>query len=73
MKNKPRDSHTQQAIDKAVIRNDTGNLVIYQCHGKLTTKSVLTDARKAFNNKTVGDLLNRQKMRMDILRIVKGE
>lgn len=69
----PRRSRTQQTIDKAVVRNDTGNLQVYQCQGKIKTETVATANRVAFNRKTVGDLLNKQKMQKDILRIVRGE
>ena len=68
----PKRSNTQCTIDKAVIRDETGKLRVYQCHGKTQTVVVKTANRQAFDQKTVGDVLNRLRMNNTIRKIVLG-
>lgn len=55
----PKQSNLQRTIDKAVVRNDTGNLIVRQCKPQLHEKRVQTRSTQEFNGKTVGDILSR--------------
>lgn len=52
-------SNYQATIDQAVIRNDIGRLQVHLCQGKITEERQQTRQQQDFNNKTVGDILNR--------------
>jgi hypothetical protein len=54
-----KNSNYQATINSAVIRNDIGRLQVHLCHGKITEERQLTRQQQDFNNKTVGDILNR--------------
>lgn len=66
----PKCSNTQVTIDKTVIRDDTGNYRVYQCHSKITTEPVLSGNTISFLNKTVGDCLNLYKRRLASIKTV---
>jgi hypothetical protein len=68
--NNPRQSNTSRTVNKAVIRNDTGNLQVWQCRGKLREVPRVSLNKQAFNDRTVGDLLNQFKQRMTVINIV---
>lgn len=69
---RPRQSNTSSTIDKAVIRNDTGNLQVWGCSGKTHTEVATTRNRQEFNKKTVGDLINEFNNKKRIKKIVLG-
>jgi hypothetical protein len=67
----PRKSNFSDTIDKAVVRNDTGNLQVYQCRGVLHKEKCVTQNQKDFNNKTISDCMVLFKQRMSSVKIVK--
>ena len=69
---RPRQSNTSRTVDKAVIRNDTGNLQVRQCNPKIKTVRVDTLNKRTQDNKTVGDILNRLKFNNQLRNITRG-
>lgn len=63
-------SNTAYTIDNAVVRNDTGNLVVRQCHPKIHTEVKQTRQKQEFNGNTVVDILNRLQLRKSLYKIV---
>lgn len=77
MKNNKRESLHEDSVSavitRGVIRDETGNLRIRQCHPKLSTDKARSRQVIAFNDKTVGDILGKLKLNADLRRIVRGE
>lgn len=66
------DSHTQYAINLAVVRDEIGKLRVYQCHSVLHNEKYKSLAGRDFDNKTVGDILNRLQNNNNLRKIVRG-
>lgn len=76
MNNKRKEIHNEDSVSAvirtAVIRDETGNLRIRQCHPKVSTDKARSRAVITFNDKTVGDILNKLRFNSSLRKIVKG-
>ena len=62
--------NTQDAINKAVIRNNTGNYVVRQCKPQLHENRAKTRSVQEFNGQTVHDILSRLQQNQRLYRMI---
>ena len=63
------DDSVQQVLDN-IVRNRNGKNLLYQCRPVIRTRPVVSQHITDFNNKTVGDILNKRKLHTQMLNSV---
>lgn len=60
----------KKVITRAVIKDDIGRLKVRQCHPKITNERVRSQHIIAFQNKTIGDILQKRLMQQRLASLV---